>query len=64
MLKLIFTRLNKKQYFAVVGMIVLIIMQVWLELTIPDYMSEITLLVQTPASSMSEIGRASCRERV
>ncbi len=55
MLKLIFTRLNKKQYFAVVGMIVLIIMQVWLELTIPDYMSEITLLVQTPASSMSEI---------
>lgn len=55
MLKLIFTRLNKKQYFAVVGMIVLILLQVWLELTIPDYMSEITVLVQTPASSMSEI---------
>ena len=55
MLKLIFTRLNKKQYLAVAGMILLILGQVWLELTIPDYMSEITVLVQTPASSMSEI---------
>ena len=32
-----------------------IVLQVWLELTMPDYMSEITRLVQTEGSKMSEI---------
>lgn len=35
--------------------LVLIIAQVWLELKMPDYMSEITVLVQTEGSQMSEI---------
>lgn len=35
--------------------LILIVMQVWLELTIPDYMSEITVLVQTEGSLISDI---------
>lgn len=38
--------------FMSVGFIVL---SVWAELTMPDYMSKITVLVQTPGSKMSEI---------
>ena len=33
----------------------LIIAQVWLELKMPDYMSEITVLVQTEGSKMADI---------
>ena len=33
----------------------LILIQVWLTLTMPDYMSEITMLVQTEGSAMSDI---------
>lgn len=33
----------------------LIVVQVWLELKMPDYMSEITVLVQTEGSKMSDI---------
>jgi ATP-binding cassette subfamily B protein len=32
-----------------------IIVSVWMELTIPEYMSEITVLVQTPGSTMRDI---------
>lgn len=32
-----------------------IVMQVWLDLKLPDYMKEITMLVQTEGSAMSEI---------
>ncbi len=35
-----------------------IVMQVWLDLKLPEYMSEITILVQTPGSEMSEIWAA------
>lgn len=34
---------------------VFILAQVWLDLTMPDYMSEITMLVQTEGSAMSDI---------
>ena len=36
----------------------LIVCQVWLDLKIPDYMAEITILVQTKGSTMSEIWTA------
>ena len=55
MLKLIFKTLYKKQWGIVAIIFALIILQVWLELTIPDYMSEITILVQTEGGKMSEI---------
>lgn len=32
-----------------------VVTQVWLELTMPEYMSQITMLVQTPGSAMSDI---------
>ena len=32
-----------------------VVVQVWLDLTIPDYMSEITMLIQTPGSGMREV---------
>ena len=35
--------------------LVFIVMQVWLDLKMPDYMSAITRLVETPGSEMSEI---------
>ena len=47
--------LQKKE----VGMIILsigfIVLQVWLDLEIPDYMSTITTLVQTPGSTINDI---------
>lgn len=56
MIKL-FRNLTKKEIFYAVVCILLIVVQVWLELTIPDYMSEITRLVQTEGSHMSDILR-------
>lgn len=56
MIKL-FRNLTKKEIFYAIVCILLIVVQVWLELTIPDYMSEITRLVQTEGSHMSDILR-------
>ncbi len=46
---------NKKDYFLVLICVLLIVFQVWLDLRLPDYMSEITKLVQTEGSKMSDI---------
>ena len=46
---------TKKEWFLVALSMVFIVTQVWAELTMPDYMSEITRLVQTSGSEMSEI---------
>ena len=54
MLKLL-KNLTKKEWLFALFCIILIVGQVWLELKIPDYMSEITVLVQTEGSEMSEI---------
>ncbi len=54
MIKL-FKNLGKKEIILAVVSLILIIAQVWLELKMPDYMSEITVLVQTEGSEMSEI---------
>lgn len=35
-----------------------IIMQVWLDMTMPQYMNEITVLIETPGSVMSEVWKA------
>lgn len=47
--------LGKKQWGLVVLSIGFVVFQVWLDLTLPDYMADITMLVQTPGSEMSEI---------
>lgn len=54
MIKLL-KNLGKKEWLLVLVCFILIIGQVWLELRMPDYMSEITVLVQTEGSEMSEI---------
>lgn len=54
MIKLL-KNLKKKQWLMILIAFILIAGQVWLELKMPDYMSEITVLVQTEGSEMSEI---------
>lgn len=53
MIKL-FKNLKKKDYLMIILSSIFIIFQVWLELKIPDYMSEITRLVQT-SGAISDI---------
>ena len=47
--------LTKKDWLFVLCSFVFVVTQVYLDLKLPDYMSEITMLVQTPNSEMSEI---------
>ena len=47
--------LGKKEWILALICLVLIVGQVWLELKMPDYMSKITVLVQTEGRQMSEI---------
>ena len=56
MLKLL-KNLNKKDWLYVFISAILIVFQVWLELKMPDYMSNITQLVQTKGAAMSDILR-------
>lgn len=51
----IFKYLNPKEWLQVLLSLVFVVIQVWLDLELPDYMSEITQLVQTSGSEMSEI---------
>ena len=51
----LFKNLDIKSWILILVCIVLILIQVWLELKMPDYMSKITVLVQTEGSQMSEI---------
>lgn len=48
-------QLKKKDWMYVFISIIFIVLQVWLELKMPDYMSTITTLVQTEGSSMNDI---------
>ena len=54
MLKLL-KNLKKREIVLALLCIVLIFIQVWLDLKMPDYMSEITVLVQTEGSKMQDI---------
>ena len=54
MLKLL-KKINKIEVFMIVICLIFIIGQVWLDLKLPDYMSEITKLVQTEGSGIGEI---------
>lgn len=54
MLKLL-KKLTAKDWMLAIIAFAFIIVQVWLSLTMPDYMSEITKLVQTQGSQMSDI---------
>lgn len=51
----IFKNLKKEDWGCFGIGIIFIVLQVWLDLKMPDYMSEITLLVKTPGSEMADI---------
>ena len=51
----LFKNFTKKDIAAIITCIALIVFQVWLDLRLPDYMSEITKLVQTEGSTILEI---------
>ena len=46
---------NKKDWLIIFVALLLIVFQLWLDLKLPDYMSNITVLVQSEGSKMSEI---------
>ena len=54
MLKLL-KNFRKKEWGLTFVCLILVFVQVWLELKMPDYMSEITILVQSEGSQMGEI---------
>ena len=51
----LFKNLQAKEWTLFLISFIFIISQVWLDLKLPDYMSEITKLVQTPGSEMKDI---------
>lgn len=54
MIKLL-KNLPKRNWFMMLFAIGFVVLQVWLDLTIPDYMADITSLVQTDGSKMADI---------
>jgi ATP-binding cassette subfamily B protein len=54
MLKIL-KKFRKKDFALAAFAVVFIVLSVWMELTMPEYMSEITRLVQTSGSKMSDI---------
>ena len=57
MLKL-FKNFTKKDLLVILICVVAMVFQVWIELRLPEYMSEITRLIQTEGSTMKEIFRS------
>ncbi|MGN0709003.1 MAG: ABC transporter ATP-binding protein [Anaerovoracaceae bacterium] len=55
MWKILRRYMTRRQWFYVAVCIAFIVVQVWLDLKLPDYMSEVTTLVETPGSKMSDI---------
>ncbi|MBQ8297950.1 MAG: ABC transporter ATP-binding protein [Ruminococcus sp.] len=51
----IFRYLRRQEIGFILLSIVFIVTQVWLDLKLPDYMSEVTMLVQTEGSAMSDV---------
>lgn len=48
-------KFTKKEWLLAALSVAFVVVQVWLSLTMPDYMREITMLIQTPGSEMPEI---------
>ena len=54
----ILKRLDRKEWLQIGISFVFIVLQVWLDLKLPDYMSEITRLTQTPGNEIREVWQA------
>ena len=53
----LFKNLTRRDFCFIILILLAIVAQVWLELKMPDYMSEITILVQSEGSEMADILR-------
>ena len=51
----LFKKFDKKQVLFVLGVLLFTIFHIWLDLEVPDYMSKITVLIQTDGSTINEI---------
>ena len=51
----LFKNLKKEEWCMIAVSLIFIVLQVWLDLTMPEYMADITGLVQTPGSEMGDI---------
>ncbi|MBR4496174.1 MAG: ABC transporter ATP-binding protein [Acholeplasmatales bacterium] len=51
----LFKNFKKKDFIYVLICIILMVFQVWIELRLPEYMSKITMLIETDGSSFNEI---------
>ena len=45
MIKLILKNMKKKEWLSIIGVVVFVVSQVWLDLKMPDYMNEITVML-------------------
>jgi ATP-binding cassette, subfamily B, multidrug efflux pump len=54
-MKDIFKNFNKKDVFMIICCVFLIVFQVYLDLKLPDYMSKITILIQSGTDSINDI---------
>ena len=54
----ILKRLKNRDWLMILGALVFIVFQVWLDLRLPEYMKEITTLLQTPNTEMKDIWHA------
>lgn len=54
----IIKKLRTQDWCCVLCCIAFIVAQVWLDMTMPQYMNEITVLIETPGSAMSEVWKA------
>lgn len=57
----LFKYLSKRDWFLMAVSVGLVVLQVWLELTMPDYTAEITRLVTMPGGKMAEIWKAGAK---
>ena len=51
----VFSRLRLREWLMIFVSIGFIVAQVWLDLRVPDYMSEVTRLVSTPGSAIGDV---------
>lgn len=51
----LFKYISKREYAMILCSLIFVVVQVWLDLKMPDYMSVVTTLVETPGSAMRDI---------
>lgn len=51
-------KMKPQDWLYALACIAFIVVQVWLDMTMPQYMNEITVLIETPGSQMSEVWKA------